>query len=350
LNRRNVLPIIFVLVLFLFSGVDSAAAEVEVGVSVGQSVEYTYATSITYRSRLNGSLLASIPYQVNYIETITVQEISGTNITLQSVKTYVSDQTNETILGWVDLSTGDGPASGYLILADCNEGDLIYPNWEGQSQDLLYVYKINETILMNTGDTTIEVNHANVATNITATLFNQTTTVDYYWEKATGLLIASTECTIMEQENATQSLYYHYQRIGMPQIFNPLIDSADYPVTVDSNSTILGFAFNQSERQISLYVSGTTGASGFCDVTIPDDLLWGTFSLNLDGFPLVEDVDYTQTHNSTHYNFHITYSHSTHIIEIVGSDAIPEFPLWAILPTFMVVTLAAAIFYRKKRR
>jgi hypothetical protein len=343
LNQKLVLPMIFVLVVILFSGVESASAEGEVGVSVGQTAEYTYAISISYRSTINGSLLASVPYQVGYIEAITVQEISGTNITLESVKTYVNDQTNETNLGWVDISTGDGPASGYIILADCNEGDLIYPNWEGGTEDLLYVYMINETILMKDGDATIEVNHA----NLTTTIDNQTISMNYYWEKATGLLIGNTWRGTLEQENVTQSTCYHYQRVGLPQVFQPLIDRADYPVTVDSSSAILGFAFNQSEKQISLHVSGSTGTSGFCDVTIPDDLLWGTFSLNLDGFPLVEDVDYTQTHNSTHYNFHITYSYSAQMIEIVGSDAIPEFPAWIILPTFMVVTLAAAFLYRK---
>ena len=337
---------IFVLVVILFSGVESTSAEVEVGVSVGQTAEYTYAISMTYRSRINGSLLASVPYQVGYIETITVQEISVTNITVQSVKTYVNDETNETNLGWVDLSTGDGPASGYIILADCNEGDLIYPNWEGGTQDLMYVYMINDTALMKYDDTTIEVNHA----NLTTTMNNQTTSMNYYWEKATGLLIGYTLGSTLEQENMTQTVYYHYKRIDMPQVFHPFIDSTDYPVTVDSNSAILGFAFNQSERKIRLHVSGSTETSGFCDVTIPDDLLWGSFSSSLDGFALVEGVDYTQTHNSTHYNFHIMYSHSTHIIEIVGSDVIPEFPSWIILPTFMVATLGAVILYRKKLR
>jgi hypothetical protein len=337
---------IFVLVVILFSGLESASAEVEVGVSVGQTAEYTYAISMTYRSRINGSLLASVPYQVGYIETITVQEISGTNITLQSVKTYVNDQTNETNLGWVDLSTGDGPASACIISADCNEGDLLYPNWGGGIEGLLYVYVINETILMNDGDATIEVNHA----SLTTTIDNQTISMNYYWEKATGLLIGNTWSSTLEQANMTQNICYHYQRIGIPQVFQPLIDRTDYPVTVDSNSVILGFAFNQSERQISLYVSSSTGTSGFCDVTIPNGLLWGSFSLNLDGFALVEDVDYTQSHNSTYYNFHITYSDSAHMIEIVGSDTIPEFPSWIILPTFMVATLAAVILYRKKLR
>ena len=356
MKQKIVLPLIFVLVVILFSGVASALAE-EVSVSVGQTAEYTYGVSIIYRSTINGSVLDSVPYNVGYVENITIQEISGTNITLQSVRTYTADQTTETNLGWVDLSTGDGPASGYVILTDRNEGDLIYPDWGGGAQQLLYVYRINETILMKDGGTTIEVNHANVTStiynqtaNVDATeYFNQTTTLDYYWEKATGLLIGYTECSIKEQGNMTETVYYQFQKVGLQQVLYPLIDSTDYPVTVDSNSAILGFDFNQTEKRISLYVSGATGTSSFCDFAIPVDLLSGAFSLNLDGSPVVEGVDYTQTSNSTHNIFQITYSgDGTHIIEAVSSDVIPEFPTFVLLPVFMVATLVAAILYRKK--
>ena len=143
------MPLIFVLVVILLPTL--ASASTEVGVSVGQSVEYTYAVSLTYRSTLNGSLLDSVPYGVGYVETITIQEISGTNITLQSVRNYLVDQTTETNLGWLDVSTGDGPASGYLILANCNAGDLIYPDWEGGTQQLMYVYRVNDTVLLKEG-------------------------------------------------------------------------------------------------------------------------------------------------------------------------------------------------------
>jgi hypothetical protein len=346
------------LVVILFSGVASASAE-EVGVSVGQSTEYTYSVSSAYRSELNGSLLSSIPYTVGYIENITIQEISGTNITLQSTKTYLADQTNETNLGWVDLSTGDGPASGYVILPDCNAGDLIYPNWEGEEQQLLYVYRINDTILMKDGDTTIEVNHANVTTaiyNQTANIdytefFNQTTTLDYYWEKSTGLLIRFTEYSVKEQGNVTETVYYQYQKVGLQRVFYPIIDSTDYPVTVDSNSAILGFDFNQSEKQISLAVLGAAETSGFCDFAVPNDLLSGNFSLLLDGSLLVEGVDYTQTSNATHNMFEVTFSSDgIHTILLSTSGEIPEFPNVILLTTLTVAIMLAAIIYRKKLR
>lgn len=357
MNRRIVLPLIFVLVVILLPNVASASNEV--GVSVGQSAEYTYAVSLTYRSTLNGSLLDSVPYGVGYVETITIQEISGTNVTLQSVRTYLADQTNETNVGWVDVNTGDGPASGYIILADCNAGDLIYPDWIGGEQQLMYVYRVNDTILMKDGGATIEVNHANVTTaiynqtaNVDATeFFNQTTTLDYYWEKSTGLLMGFTEHSVKEQGNTTETVYYQFQKVGLQQVFYPLIDSADYPVTVDSNSAILGFDFNQSERQLSLYVSGANETSGFCDFAVPNGLLGGNLSLILDDSTLVEGVDYTQTSNSTHNIFQVTYGgEDIHTIELVSSDDIPEFPNVILLSTFMVAILVAAILYRKKLR
>ena len=52
----------------------------------------------------------------------------------------------------------------------------------------MYVYRVNDTVLLKEGDATIEVNHANVTTaiynqtaNVDATeFFNQTTNMDYY--------------------------------------------------------------------------------------------------------------------------------------------------------------------------
>ena len=66
---------------------------------------------------------------------------------------------------------------------------------------------------------------------------------------------------------------------------------------------------------------------------------------------MVDGVDYTQTSNSTHNIFQVTYSgEDIHTIELLSSDDIPEFPDFVILSTFMVAILVAAIIYRKKLR
>jgi len=82
----------------------------------------------------------------------------------------------------------------------------------------------------------------------------------------------------------------------------------------------IGFEFNQTKRSLSLKVTGTTGTDGYCDVAVPSSLVWGTFTLTMDGYPLAEDTEYTQTYNGTHYKFHIGYIHSNHTIEIVASN------------------------------
>lgn len=67
-----------------------------------------------------------------------------------------------------------------------------------------------------------------------------------------------------------------------------------------------------------------------------------------DGFLLTKDVDYTQTYNGTHYNFKFNYTHSTHNIKIIGTEAIPEYTAITILLSFITTTFLAIAVYRRK--
>jgi hypothetical protein len=149
-------------------------------------------------------------------------------------------------------------------------------------------------------------------------------------------------------DDSVETLNLHFQRVGLQHVFYPFVDDEEYAVMVDSNSTILGFEFNQTEKNLSMNVTGLSGTSGYCDVLIPDGLLFGTFSLSMDGYDLVEGTDYSQTHDGGYYKFDINYIHSTHTITIAASDAVPEFPAWMILPLFMTATLLAVMLYRKR--
>jgi hypothetical protein len=120
-------------------------------------------------------------------------------------------------------------------------------------------------------------------------------------------------------------------------------------VEIYSNSSISAFQFNTTRKQISFNTTGPSGTKGFCDVTIPDDLLWGEFLLFIDGSLLAEGVNYTRSHSGSHYFFNITYSHSTHTVEIIATEAIPEFPSIVISLLTMIVTLLAIIAYKRKR-
>jgi hypothetical protein len=322
---------------------ESTLGEENIGVTVGQAFEYTYAFSGTERYS-NGSLNMSTPFDVGYIEKITIQEIIETNVTIEVTRTQL-DGTKETSHWWVDISNGDGTASLVIIPANINPGEMIYPNWVNNESTTEGADRINETILMKLEDTMIEVNHM----KLTFTVQDQPSYWDYYWEKSTGLVVKYTiSGSEIDEDGTIRHLNFHFQRIGLQQEFHPLIDSADYPVIVESNSAIIGFEFNQKQKKLILEVSGTSGTGGFCDVAVPSNLLWGTFSLSMDDYPLTEGNEYTQTSNETHYIFHINYIHSTHTIEIVGSDAIPEFPAFMILPIFMAITFIAVVVYRRR--
>ena len=122
MNRKIVLPLLFVLIVTLFSCAESALAEGTVGASVGQSTEYTYAFSGTERYS-NWTLNSSIPFDVGYIEMIKIQDISGTNVTIE-VKRTKRDWTKETGSWWIDVITGKGTAKGVIISANRNAGEM----------------------------------------------------------------------------------------------------------------------------------------------------------------------------------------------------------------------------------
>jgi hypothetical protein len=322
LNQRIVLPLILVLVVMFFSSVEFVSAKGNVGVIVGQTADYTYAFSGTARDS-NGNLTMSVPFTVGYIETITIQEISGTNVTFRHTRDLLNG-TNEAGFSWVDVSYGNGTGFFVITSANVNTGGLLYPDWaKNENYTIETAPFVNETILMKYGGETIEVNHL----NYTYTVDDQPCSEDYYWEKSTGLIVKWTISGSEVVENdEIETLNLHFQKVGLEQVFYPLIDSKDYPVTVNSDSTILGFEFNQTEKNLSLNVTGLTGTSGFCNIMVPHSLLWGTFSLSMDGYALVEGDDYSQTYNGTHYIFHIGYIHSNHTIDIVASGAIPDEP------------------------
>ncbi len=348
MNRKIVLPLIFVLVVMLFSGVEFASAEGNVGVAVGQSADYTYAISGTVRDS-NGSLTTSMPFTVDYLETITIQEISGTNVTFEFERDLLNG-TEETGTSWVDVSNGNGTGVFVVISANINTGGLLYPDWVNENGTSEGAPSVSETVLLKYGDVMMEVNHLNLSYTVDDQPRSEN--YNYYWEKSTGLIVKWSISGSETAENGTvETVNIHFQRVGLEQVFYPYIDSDAYPVTVNSDSTILGFEFNQTEKQLSLNLTGKTGTSGSCEITFPDGLLWGTFSLSMDGYALVEGDDYSQTYDGTYYTFQINnYIHSSHTIKIVASDAVPEFPAWMILPLFMTATLLAAILYRKRLR
>jgi hypothetical protein len=123
--------------------------------------------------------------------------------------------------------------------------------------------------------------------------------------------------------------------------FEVTVETLSFNITAFSNSTISDFSFNQTAKELKFNAKSLTGTTGFCNVSIPADFMWGTFTLYMDDTPLTKNVDYTETSNGTHYLFSITYEHSNHTIKLVSTEVVPDFASWLFLPFVMSTTLLA---------
>jgi hypothetical protein len=127
-----------------------------------------------------------------------------------------------------------------------------------------------------------------------------------------------------------------------------------YYFNIVSNSTVSHFYFDPDEGAfVRFWVKGETEAEtdGFCRVAIPKNLLWvddgwtvlyGSYLLSYKPF---SDENYTYlyfTYTNPSQNVFTT-------VTINGTNAIPEFPSFLILPLLMIATLLATIVYKRKQ-
>jgi PKD repeat protein len=97
-----------------------------------------------------------------------------------------------------------------------------------------------------------------------------------------------------------------------------LIEGVTFFVTTESNSTVSNFETFPEEKKIFFKVHGTSGTTGFCNVTIPFKLLGAPYIVKFDG-EIKWDVQ--QPTNDTHVFLYLTYIHTlnTHTVEITGT-------------------------------
>ena len=129
-------------------------------------------------------------------------------------------------------------------------------------------------------------------------------------------------------------------------------DRTFYVATVTGNdSTISNFMFDETFVHenwvglISFDVTGPSGTTGFCNITIPTDLMRGDPWLILINDTITPETIIIDG-NGTHTFLYFTYPHNAHI-EISGTWVVPEFPTTLLLPLLIIVTLAAVILRKK---
>jgi hypothetical protein len=132
--------------------------------------------------------------------------------------------------------------------------------------------------------------------------------------------------------------------------FKIIHDGETYVIPMTTNSRISNLQFSSLLKQIMFNVTGEIGIMGYCNITIPKNLLkaepLSAWIVLLDGYP----KPCTTTENEIHTFIYMSYIYSNHGIQIQGTWVIAEFPPIMILLLLMVSTMLIGVFnkYAKK--
>lgn len=111
-----------------------------------------------------------------------------------------------------------------------------------------------------------------------------------------------------------------------------------YPIVFLSNSSISEFHFNQSGMRISFNVSGPLATTGFCNITIPKDLLSANpWIVTVDSNP---PTTFIPTSNFSHSFLYFTYNHTnSSLTTMQGTSVVSEFAP----ALFLILSIVAAL-------
>lgn len=158
-----------------------------------------------------------------------------------------------------------------------------------------------------------------------------------------------TDISYVELMIESDEAFGHYLNMPYTSEFTVDWNLETFQIQIFSNSTVGNPTLNQTAKQLNFVVAGENGTIGVSNITIPKQLLncdnptdW---VITIDGAPVTYEMTETETGTSLYF----TYQHSEKMVKIQGTHVIPEFPSTITLPLFMIVTLLAAIAYRRHK-
>lgn len=134
---------------------------------------------------------------------LTVAGISGTNVTCQ-IWGQFANGTQETGTGSVDVETGSGNLTTYIVAANLNASDPIYTgswNYTGAI--------VNETLTRNYLGSDVEVNHMNLTQSIGYLGLSLNMSVNMLWFRDSGVL-AETVLNITTVQSGVETWEYEH--------------------------------------------------------------------------------------------------------------------------------------------
>ena len=338
------------LIGLMFSAMKVSASTYTVGVKAGDWVGYGD-FSFEWASNMPGYEEPSSEMNMSWMD-MEVLNVHNSNVTGRYTIIY-GNGTEQTLVMWGDIVTGEGNLSVGIIPSNLGAGDEIPANLTYYTEEPLKL-TINGTITKSYAGANREVNYANITYpiiygNITFGSMN----MSYYWDRKTGIMCEEWYSHAMSYTENMTHYYYNMSMLSRmtatnmwPAVFTAQ-DGYAFDVTMTSNSTISNFNFSEALKQISFNVTGPTDKAGYCNVTIPQELLQGdpwTIYVNVTDCTTLCSI----TGNDTHTFIYIPYTCSTNIIQIKGTWVIPEFSSAMILLLLMILTMLAVTCAKKR--
>lgn len=194
MNRKIISLTLVSLFLLSAMGVTLVGAQPRtVGVNVGDWFKYGDITANWTSDDPNATIPLAVE-QLNNTEwtMISIVDVPDTSVTGQ-ITTLLKNETEETVGGYVDIDTGEGEnMTFFAISANLGVNDAIYSSFTYSAM------KINETIVRTYPDSTREINHLNITTELNMTGFYQYLSMNYYWDRSSGFFVE------MSQEQTSQ--------------------------------------------------------------------------------------------------------------------------------------------------
>lgn len=123
-----------------------------------------------------------------------------------------------------------------------------------------------------------------------------------------------------------------------PQVFKVNVEKhGDFDVKVATNSTVNSVKFNGDQKKVSVMVEGESGTKGVSHISIPKSMISGEFKVMIDGKAVANDQIVLTSNTEAETEVEVNYNHSVHTIDVIGTQAVPEFG------TIASLILAAAI-------
>lgn len=125
-----------------------------------------------------------------------------------------------------------------------------------------------------------------------------------------------------------------------------------YEITIISNCSIFDLNFeiaNQTHSTLVFKTDVPSGSQGFVRICAPNDLIQvfnGSSTIKLDGE--LAPIEFYSASLTAWDTWIGRYSQGVHLFEITGITAVPEFPTFLIIPLFMIATLLAMMFHKRR--